>query len=245
MLKKYLTAFLSILLTFFLFPLSCHALDLSAEHVGARELWSQGYDGSGMIVGLVDDAVDIGHPALGNVTNYDFSGSGLSTNSHATKTAGIICSTDPTYTGVAPGAEVYTGKVLSRDNTIEAFTGLYDLEARVFNRSFTFNDMPNNGFNQMSLFSDWFVRAKDVLLFKSAGNNYDITSPGDAFNIVTIGRTTEDFSQVYSTSGSGPLSDGRSKPDLVAPGTSITTTYPGDGFVTTSGTNQVNQFHPG
>lgn len=57
--------------------------------------------------------VDAGHPALGNVINYDFSGGELAPNSHATKTAGVICSTDPVYTGVAPGSEVYAGKVLS------------------------------------------------------------------------------------------------------------------------------------
>lgn len=217
--------------------IASHAAVSSIDFVGAPEVWSAGYDGTGVIVGLIDDAVDTSHPALPGATNYDFSGTGLSPNSHATKTAGIICSTDATYPGIAPGATIYAGKALTRDDTVEAFCGLYDLGARVFNMSFTFNDMPNNGFNQMSLFTDWFVQEKDVLVVKSAGNDSDITAPGDAFNVVTVGRTTADFSHVYSTSGCGPLSDGRSKPDLVAPGTDITTTYPGGGFVLASGTS--------
>ncbi|MBN1919568.1 MAG: S8 family peptidase [Verrucomicrobia bacterium] len=216
---------------------SSRATESSVDFVDAAQVWSWGYDGSGVIVGLVDDAVDMSHPALPNVSNFDFSGAGLSPNSHATRTAGVICSTDAVHPGVAPGAMVYAGKALTRDDTVEAFCGLYDLGARVFNMSFTFNDMPNDGFNQMSLFADWFVREKDVLVVKSAGNNYDISAPGDAFNVVTVGRTTADFTQVYPTSGSGPLSDGRSKPDLVAPGTDITTTNPGGGFVSASGTS--------
>ena len=47
----------------------CNALDSSADYIGAPKVWSWGYNGS-VIVGLVDDAADTNHPALGNVINY-------------------------------------------------------------------------------------------------------------------------------------------------------------------------------
>src|SRR5690606_1641531 len=50
----------------------------------------------------------------------------------------------------------------------------------------------------------------------------NVRGPGSAYNAVTVGRTTFDFSQVHPDSATAFTQDGRMKPDVVAPGTGLT-----------------------
>ncbi|WP_148685689.1 S8 family serine peptidase [Candidatus Nitrosocosmicus hydrocola] len=76
---------------------------------------------------------------------------------------------------------------------------------------------------------------KIVLIF-SAGNEgpefYTLTSPHSAKNPIVVGnsgtvrsRLSEDYRNIASSSSRGPTSDNRIKPDIVAPGTFVSSTW--------------------
>ncbi len=67
-----------------------------------------------------------------------------------------------------------------------------------------------------------------------------ITDPGNAENVLTVGSTHRFMPHNYGVSyfsSRGPTGDGRTKPDLVAPGERIDSCAPGDSFETMDGTS--------
>src|SRR4029077_1593124 len=68
-----------------------------------------------------------------------------------------------------------------------------------------------------------------------------ITDPGNADGVITVGSTHRMLPHNYGVSyfsSRGPTGDGRTKPDLVAPGEKIQSTVPGDGIASMDGTSQ-------
>jgi hypothetical protein len=67
-----------------------------------------------------------------------------------------------------------------------------------------------------------------------------ITDPGNASGVITVGATHRHQPHTYGVSyfsSRGPTGDGRSKPDLVAPGEKITAPVPGGGLKSLDGTS--------
>ena len=67
-----------------------------------------------------------------------------------------------------------------------------------------------------------------------------ITDPGNAAGVITVGATHRHQPHTYGVSyfsSRGPTGDGRSKPDLVAPGEKITAPVPGGGLKSLDGTS--------
>jgi serine protease AprX len=67
-----------------------------------------------------------------------------------------------------------------------------------------------------------------------------ITDPGNAENVITVGATHRFMPHNYGVSyfsSRGPTGDGRTKPDLVAPGERIDSCVPGNDFETMDGTS--------
>lgn len=94
-----------------------HALlDDSVPMISADNVHSEGINGSGVHVCIVDTGVDDSHPALNqlvaetDIVNND--SDATDDNGHGTHVAGIIASQDSTYKGVAPGASLMAAKVL-------------------------------------------------------------------------------------------------------------------------------------
>src|SRR5438128_6364698 len=86
-----------------------------------RVFGSYPYRGQGYSVAVIDTGIDYNHPALGGgwgrrvVAGYDFVNNDsdpMDDNGHGTHVAGIIGSSDATYTGVAPGVNLIALKVL-------------------------------------------------------------------------------------------------------------------------------------
>jgi serine protease AprX len=68
-----------------------------------------------------------------------------------------------------------------------------------------------------------------------------ITDPGNAEKVITVGSTHREEPHNYGVSyfsSRGPTSDGRRKPDLLAPGEKIAAPVPGGDFLTKDGTSQ-------
>lgn len=69
---------------------------------------------------------------------------------------------------------------------------------------------------------------------------FSITDPGNADGVITVGATHGNWPHTYGVSffsSRGPTGDGRTKPDLVAPGERIQAPYPGNEWGQESGTS--------
>jgi hypothetical protein len=164
--------------------------------------------------------------------NYDFSGSGIAPANHDTWMAGIVASRGgilhPDDIGVAPGADIHCARVANNSDSIyfswlnnaldELVTGQ---NCRVIVTGFSLGLDPN-GQSQWTLLYDYYAYTHNVIFANAAGNeNTQIAVFGDAYNGITTGGLDvtydDEYGRVGSLSGSGPTSDGRRKPDIVAP----------------------------
>lgn len=247
-----------------LLPAAAHALDQSklppANHHEQAHLLSQG---AGVPVGVME-APESGtgnknidtsayHFAGRLIERRDFAGSvpplaalpaqaSGPGSAHSTLVGDVLLSDDPTYTGVATLGDFY-GAWTATYNEDRAAFDIYERAegVYVFNASWGAGNN-TNGSTQYSLFFDWFIANRDVVMFKSAGNTGgQITIPGDAFNLITVGgldssggayfrRRLSSSYQLMGDDGSAP--DERGKPELVAPGQDI-----GNGFINQTGTS--------
>jgi subtilisin family serine protease len=235
-------------------------LDKSVPLIGAPQVWHVGYQGQGIVVGVVDTGVDVTHPDLeGRVAKtQDFSGEGFQDNhGHGTHVAGIIAgngtASGGVYTGVAPQATIIAAKVLKGNGSGQTSDVMAGVEwaanngAQVINLSLG-SDGACDGTDALSQMCDAAV-ARGIVVCIAAGNagpaSGTVGSPGCARQVITIGAT-DDNDQVASFSSRGPTADGRLKPDLCFPGVNITSARAkgtsmgqvvNDSYTTASGTS--------
>jgi hypothetical protein len=165
--------------------------------------------------------------------NYDFSGTGIVPYNHDTWMAGIIASrggvSHPYDIGVAPGAYLHCARIANDSNEIypswlnNALSGLIiGQNCKVLVTGVSFTATTPDGQSITTLLYDYYAYHYNVTFANAAGNeNTRIAVLGDAYNGITTGglRVTYDdkYGRVGSLSGSGSTSDGRRKPDIVAP----------------------------
>lgn len=140
--------------------------------------------------------------------------------------------------GGAPGAKL-VGVRIGNTGGFPEYAALRGLEWTIENKD-TYNISvivcswgivlggPNdhNGNSAVSRAADEAVAA-GISVVVSAGNtalSATVTAPGDAFNVVTVGSVSDNHF-LSSFSSEGPTTDGRMKPDVCAPGESITGPY--------------------
>jgi len=154
--------------------------------------------------------------------------------------AGIVASRGgasyPNDKGVAPGADIHSGKVTrgetspSDPNRVIAFTWLADAldtlvndhDCGVIVTGISVTGIDPNGQSQWTLLYDYYAYEHDVVFAIASGNfGSEVHIFGDAYNGITTGGLMVTDPNVYlrvgSGSNSGPTSDGRRKPDVVAP----------------------------
>lgn len=205
------------------------------------EAWQVTQGQPNITVAVCDSGVDANHPDLkGNVIQpgynvVDHSTTSGPITSHGTYVAGLIvahANNRVGIAGIAPRVKVLPIRVT---NTKDGKAYLSDLAeciqygadqgAKVINLSFSGAE------NRSIDTAAQYARSKGSLLFMSAGNNGKaLLSSANYSSFILVGATTSQ-NQLSSFSNYGtPV-------DLVAPGSSVLTTIPGNAYAYVSGTS--------
>lgn len=173
------------------------------------------------------------------------------------------------YRGVAPGVEIFAAKVLDRygsgleSDAIAAIDWCVVKGAHIISMSLG-SDAPSDGTDTLSLAADAAVLDKGKVVVAAAGNSGDepgmVGSPGAAAQVIAVAACADwsapagspnHSNGVYLTpfSSRGPTLDKRTKPDICAPGLTITAakanTLSHSDYVTFSGTSMATPFISG
>ncbi len=178
------------------------ALDSSVPYVGGQLPVGLGYDGSGIVIGIIDTGVDDSHPDLAGpggesrVTKlYNFFDGGplRDVNGHGTGVAGIIAA-DGDLQGVAPGARIISYKVSDDGESVSSDLIIRAIEQAVADGVDIINiSLGVNRTNpRIDLAVDGAV-GQGVVVVVAAGNDgpdeATIGSPGINRNAITVGAT--------------------------------------------------------
>lgn len=215
-------------------------LDVSIPSLEIDAWWSAGFDGGIWDGGVVDSGVQEDHPAFSSVTFYTDAASGTDSDGHGTHVAGIIASANSTYSGGAPGLDALiwgqSGNQSTTMSRMETMAGSLLQSPEVINHSLGYGTADSSDYNANDTFYDAFIENYDILVTKSAGNGgwsataQTITHPAPAYNLLAVAnmndRGTIDRSDDVrrGSSSIGPTVNGRRKPDIAAPGTTIRST---------------------
>lgn len=241
-------------------------MDVSRVETMAPQANAAGWDGEGVNVAVVDTGIEKTHPALeGRITGCVKIEAGVhyptceDDNGHGTHVAGTIgaqpTATESDIVGVAPQVTFSAVKVLNAAGaglTSDVIAGMqwvidnkdtYGIEVMSMSLG---GETCGDGTSDAAQMADQVVEAGIVAVI-AAGNEGDgecsVTVPGTAEKVVTVGAV-DDFAtknyeddHVAGFSSRGPTADGRTKPDVVAPGVGITSTYIGGTYATLDGTS--------
>jgi subtilisin family serine protease len=251
--------------------------------IGADQAWQMGIDGTGVIVADLDTGIFYEHPDLdgvvidykvftGEVDAFPHDGSG-----HGTATTGCVAAQglvdwfggDPfpfRIKGVAPGAKVIGGKVMTDEGwgwdswIIAGIEWAVTRGANIITMSLGGLEVPNDGYDPMCLALEAATQ-QGVTCFVAAGNDQGtgtVQSGGVAHDVITVGASTEgaesywlfgywpydpatgyENDQMIFWSGGGPTADSRLDPDICAIGAWGTSldTYPNYVWVQFGGTS--------
>ena len=235
-------------------------LDRSVPQIGAPTAWALGYEGDGVLVGVLDTGVDDTHPDLVDrlIASRNFT---LEADEdqvgHGTHVASIIAGSGAADAGlrrgVAPGALLLAGKVCEGfycpESTVIAGMqwAVAEEGARIVNMSLSGLDAP--GFDPLEEAVSTLTAQYGALFVLAAGNDgpfaRSIGSPSSSAAALTVGAVDRD-EQVATFSSRGMTLDGAIKPDLTAPGVDIVAARAagtevgalvGDDYVALSGTS--------
>jgi serine protease AprX len=218
-------------------------LDVSRPLIQADQVQAAGNTGAGTTVAIIDTGVDAAHPALAAVVGPQTDTTGTAVNrddfGHGTHCAGIVASQDGTFIGIAPGAQLMDIRIMdaqggSQPNwAVAGLTAAVNAAVDVASNSWGWSHangawVDTNGTCVLCTAADNAVAA-GVCVVVAAGNEdndtcstYDthIRCPGMANNVITVGAS-DDSDQMAGFSSIGPTPDGRTKPDVTAPGVAI------------------------
>jgi serine protease AprX len=221
----------------------------------------------------LDSKTSLGSPSIdffdavnGLTTPYDDHGHGTHVASIAAGD-GTGGSQAASFGGVAPGASLSVAKVLNAQGSGTATQVIAGIDwcadrpnVSVISMSLG-SSVASDGQDAISLSVNRAVVEKGKVVVVAAGNSGDgpstVGSPGAAAQAITVGAAAEwsapagapnhsDGVYLPYFSSRGPTLDGRVKPDVTAPGVTITAAQAGtNGYVTFSGTSMATPFVSG
>ncbi len=235
------------------------------DKIMADSAWAAGYDGSGVIVVVMDTGLDTSHPYI--ISKW----SGLwydpvennprpveSDFPHGTIVSGVVVADS---TGVAPGAKVAVVRMFGKYLTASEITTHLGFQRilewkidsgyniRVYNGSWKTGGSDGS----LEYWNDvYLLRLAGIVPVFALGNTPDVNfSPGNYPIVIGVGATYDnDTVAHFSSEGPAPNRPPWNdptywpypdwnllKPDLVAPGVGVLSIMPGGGFQAWSGTS--------
>lgn len=209
-----------------------------ANQINRSDVLRTKYDltGLGIKIGMIEASglPDITNEYLcsANITldpDYIAASSGFTVDSHATQVAAIlVASNDEGVYGVVPEAKLYCTIGEDLDHYYNSVEWLLECGVRIINASMGFPAIAGT-YDNCSAWTDHIAAVHDVHFVKSAGNENTtndgyVTSPGMAYNAITVGQftansTDKDTFAMSSASCYSEYSGIRpEKPNLVAKG---------------------------
>ncbi|MFJ9342940.1 S8 family peptidase [Streptomyces sp. NPDC101733] len=212
-------------------------LERSTKQVNAPAAWAAGYDGKGTKVAVLDTGTDLEHPDLkGRVSaskNFTDSDTDADRQGHGTHTISTVggsgAESGGAKKGVAPGAELLSGKVLNDqgyglDSWIIA--GMeWAVESKADVVSMSLGDPSQTACDDPLAAAAEQLSRQGPLFVIAAGNsgpgNNTVSSPGCAPSVLTVGAVDrDDTTAVFSSRGPAGLAH-TLKPEITAPGVGI------------------------
>ncbi|MFE7394243.1 S8 family serine peptidase [Streptomyces sp. NPDC057582] len=213
-------------------------LDRSVPQIGAPSAWKAGYDGTGTKVAVLDTGVDPNHPDLvGRVKtmkNFSDDPDAVDHHGHGTHVASTVAGSGAAsggkYKGVAPGADLYIGKVLNKagvgleSGVIASMEWAVAEGADVVNMSLG-SDVPSDGTDPLSQAVNQLTESSGTLFVIAAGNEGSakstVGSPGAADAALTVGAVSKSELLAGFSSRGPRKGDFAVKPEITAPGVGI------------------------
>lgn len=211
------------------------SLEQSVPQIGAPSAWESGYDGSGVKVAVLDTGIDSAHPDLAGQLDEAVSfvpGEEVTDmHAHGTHVASTVLGTgeasEGRNKGVAPGARLLVGKVLSDDGFGQDSWIIDGMEwaaenAKVVNMSLG-SPEPSDGTDPMAQAVNNLSKETGSLFVIAAGNTgmEGIGSPGAAEAALTVGAVDKSDNLAWFSSKGPSFGSAGLKPDLTAPGVGI------------------------
>lgn len=245
------------------------------EETGVRSLQSQGLDGSGVHICIVDTGIDLSHPAFSEVNfggfldlvGPDSEGPPMEygDDHHGTMMAGVIVSTGA-FQGVAVGVTLSVAAALGptgysvKDGAVgEAVEWCWKTqEADIISLSLGGEADPNIAIGGPTVTSVTDALESGVLVVAAAGNlgenSSDVSTPASIERVIAVGATDRYGSAWKDTSRGSPSLNGEQridphmKPEISAPGENIISTHDpelGIPYASSSGTSVSTVFVAG
>ena len=177
----------------------------SGPFIGTSIPYQNGYDGSGIVVSIIDTGIDLNHPDLEGqiIGGYDFVDNDEipeDTNGHGTQVAGIIAS-NGNLKGIAPNSKILVYKVSEDGESVPSHLIIKAIEKSIEDDADIINI--SLGINQTNTKIDQAVNkaVKNNIFVVTAAGNFGpelstIGSPGINPNAITVGAT---FNNVTSS----------------------------------------------
>ena len=213
---------------------------------GATDVWSDGLHGESQIIGIIDWPIDMNScfvsdpldntpgPSHRKVVAYR-SAAGLGTDYHGTHVAGIAAGTSfPVNGSLDSAGHAYAAKI-SYSNILDVtgsggdpsnlysyFAAAHADGARVHTNSW--GDDSTTDYTTWSRDADLFsYDFEESLVLFAVSNLSTLHTPENAKNVLAVSATHNGASaDTFCRGGAGPTSDGRRKPEILAPGCGVT-----------------------
>ncbi|MCX5403771.1 S8 family serine peptidase [Streptomyces sp. NBC_00335] len=213
-------------------------LERSTKQVSATAAWAAGFDGTGTKVAVLDTGTDLEHPDLkGRVAeakNFTDSDTAEDRQGHGTHTISTVggsgAESGGAKKGVAPGAQLLSGKVLNDSGygldswIIAGMQWAVDSKADVISMSLG-DPSQLSCDDPMAAATEALAQSSNSLFVIAAGNagpgNNTVSSPGCVPSVLTVGAVDRD-DKTASFSSRGPAGLNHTlKPEIAAPGVQI------------------------